>query len=106
MNDPKNKKSLDGLKKPPRKLTPQEQQLEAQRVMAQFYDTMHSGMINMVAIMAKIAEMLGDISTDTNDMAFYAKKTALANESVSQMDIEEQEKEEEEPPANSELKNE
>ena len=102
MNSPKNKNSLDGMKKPPRKLTPQEQQQEAQKIMAQFYDTMHSGMINMVAIMAKVAEMLGDISTDTNDMAFYAKHTAIKNQSVSLMEVEEHEKEEDEPPANSE----
>lgn len=86
----------DKINKEPRKMT----QEDAAKVMAQFYDTMHSSMINLVAIFAKISEELGDISTDTNDMAFYMKKTALQTEAVTQMEVEEQEKEDdpEEPP--------
>lgn len=71
---------------------------EASMVMAEFYNTMGSGVFNMVAIMADLNKILGELSVDLNDMAFYQKKIALKMGAVSEIEILEHEKEGDEPP--------
>lgn len=84
------------IKPQPKKPMTQE---EAAEMMGAFYDTMGNCFINLVAIQAKATEIfgvmvktIGEIAVDTNDIAFYAKQTALKNESVTDVDIIEHEK--------------
>lgn len=102
MNQNNPKKNLDisssDIKKPEKPARPMTEQ-DAALAMGNFYETMGNCLLNLVAIqadmvkvLANIAQSVNDISTDTNDMAFYAKKTALSIEAVSIIDVEEQEK--------------
>ena len=107
MNEPKKKPgnlddlSRDKVKKesePPKPMT----QEEAAQMMAEFYATVANGILNVVAILASMQETMGEMSIDMNDIAFYAKKAAIKSDSVSPLEVEEREKEEDdEPPANS-----
>lgn len=101
MSEKKLNLNRENIKKEP--ATPEEAAKQASKRIAEFYETMGNCLINLVAIHNDIAKTIREISTDSNDIAFYQKKIALKMEAVNAMEIEEQEAEDDDDsPANSE----
>lgn len=70
---------------------------EAAESMGRFYNLMGDCLINLVSIHETISKNIEAMAVDTTDIAFYMKKIALEKGAVSEMEIEEHEKETEEP---------